>query len=58
MSDRGDDVDMIQDVLQCHQAMKEGRPRPPPQTRQETLRQELQIQDPTCSGLQDDTKKA
>ena len=47
MSDRGDDVDMIQDVLQCHQAMKEGRPRPPPRTRQEPIREELRIQNPT-----------
>ena len=30
MLDRGDVVDMIQDVIQCHQAMKEGRPRQPP----------------------------
>ena len=37
--------------------MKEGRPHPPPRTRQEPLCQDLQIQDPTWSGLQDDTKR-
>ena len=58
MSNRGEDVDMIQDVLQCHQVMKEQRTCPPPQTRQEPLRQELRIKDPTWSGLEDDTKRA
>ena len=43
MSDQGDDLDMIQDMLQCHQAMKEGRPRPPARTRREPLRQDLRI---------------
>ena len=46
MIDQGEDVDMIQVVLQCNQAMKQGKPRPPPRTRQEPLRQELRIKDP------------
>ena len=38
--------------------MKQRKPRPPPQTRQESLRKELQINDPAWSGLADDTKRA
>ena len=56
MSDRGHDVDMIQDVLHCHQAMKQGRPRPPPRTRREPVRDELKIRNSTWSGLQGDTE--
>ena len=58
MVDRGEDVDMIQDVLQCSQAMKQGKPRPPPRTRQEPLRQELQIKDPTWSELKLDIRQS
>ena len=58
MLDRGDDVDMIHDVLQCYQAMIEGRPRLPPQTRRQPVHNELKILNPTWSGLQGDTKKA
>ena len=41
MIDRGGDVDMIHDVLQCNQAMKQGKPYPAPRTHRESLRQEL-----------------
>ena len=41
MVDQRGDVNMIQDVLQCNQAMKQGKPCPPPQTRREPLRKEL-----------------
>ena len=44
------DVDMIQYTLQCNQALKEGRPRPPRRTRREPIREELKIQNPTWSG--------
>ena len=41
MSCRGHDVDMTQDVLNCHQAMKQERPRRPPRTRREPVQDEL-----------------
>ena len=58
MIERGEDVDMIQDVLQCNQAMNQGKPRPPPITRQEPLCQELRIKDPTWSGLKPNTRQS
>ena len=58
MIDRGKDVDMIQDILQCNQAMEQGKPRPSPRTRREPLRQELRIKDPTWSGLKPDTRQS
>ena len=58
MSDQGHVVDMVQDVLHCYQAMEQGRPRPPPQTRQKPVQDELKILNSTWSGLQGDTKRA
>ena len=58
MIDQGGEVDMIQDVLQCNQAIQQEKPCPPARTRQEPLCQELRIKDPTWSELADDTKKA
>ena len=58
MLDRGHDVDAILEVFHYHQAIKQGRPRPPPRTRREPIRDELKILNPTWSGLQGDTKRA
>ena len=58
MIDQGEDVDMIHDVIQCNQAMKQGEPRPPPRTRREPLHKELQIKDPIWSGLKPDTRQS
>ena len=58
MIDQGEDVDMIQDVLQFNQSMKQGKPCPPSRTRRGPLHQELRIKEPTWSGLYDDTKRA
>ena len=52
------DVDMIQYTLECNQALKEGRPRPPKRTRRDLVHEELKIQNPTRAGLQGDFKKA
>ena len=52
------DVDMTQNILQCNQALKEGRPRPPQRARREPEGNELQIQNQIWSGLQGDTAKA
>ena len=41
------DVDTIHNILQCNQALKEGRPRPTQRTRREPVRDELKIQNPT-----------
>ena len=58
MSDQGHDVDIIHDVLHCHQAIKQGRPRPPSRTRREPVQDELRIQNPKWSRLQRETKRA
>ena len=53
------DVDMIQDVLQCNKALKQGKPLPSARTCQsprEPLRKELQIKEPVWSKLAGDTK--
>ena len=50
------DLDMIQYTLQCNQALKKGRPRPPQRTRREPVCDELKIQNPTWSGLQGDLR--
>ena len=39
--DQGRDVDMIQGVLQCNQAMKQGKSCLQPRTRREPIREEL-----------------
>ena len=52
------DVEMIPDVLQCNLALKEGRHCTPRKARQELVRNELKIQNPTWSRLQGDTRKA
>ena len=52
------DVDIIQCTLECNQALKEGRPRPPRRTRREPVCEELKIQNPTWAGLQGDFRKA
>ena len=52
------DVDMIQYTLECNQALKEGRPRPPRRTHREPVCEELKIQNPTWAGLQGDFRKA
>ena len=52
------DVDSIQNFLQCNQVLKEGRPRLPQRTRREPVQNELRIQNPTWSGLQGDLRKA
>ena len=57
MVDQGRDADMTQGILQCNQGMKQGKPRPPSRTRREPLRKELQIKDPTWSGLHDDRRE-
>ena len=50
---------MVQDVLICNQALKQGKPRPPSRSRRrEPLCKELQIKEPTWSELEDDTKRA
>ena len=58
MIDREEDVDMVQDILQCNQAIKQGKLCPPPRTRRDLLCQELRIKDPIWSGLEDDIKRA
>ena len=58
MGDQGD-VDMIHDVLLCSQALKQGKPRPPPcSRRREPPRMELQIKQPTWGKLQKETRNA
>ena len=57
MVDQGGDVDMIQGVLQCNQAMKQGKPCLPPRTRREPIRKELQTKDPIWSELKSDTRQ-
>ena len=53
MGDQGNDVDMVQDVLICNQALKQEKPRPPSCSRcQEPLCKELQIKEPTWSELE------
>ena len=51
MVDRGGDVDMIHDVLQCNKALKQGLTRPPPRTWREPSPKELQIRNPRWSKL-------
>ena len=41
------DVAMIPDILQCNQVLKEERPRLPQRARQESVQNELKIQNPT-----------
>ena len=52
------DVDMVQYTLECNQAMKEERLRPPQRTRREPAQEELKIQNPTWGVLDRDLKKA
>ena len=52
------DVDMIQYTLECNQALKEGKPRPPRRIRREPVCDELKIQNPAWSGLQGDFREA
>ena len=47
MVDRGEDVDTIQNVLQCNRAIKQGKPCPPPRTRRKPPWKKFQIKDPT-----------
>ena len=46
MVDRGGDVDMIHDVLQCNKALEQGLTNPSPRTRREPSPKELQIRTP------------
>ena len=58
MVDRGGDVDMIHDSLQCNKALKLRLPRPPPRTRRELSPKELQIRNPGWQKLKKETKRA
>ena len=52
------DVDMVQYTLECNQALKEGRPRPPRRTQRESVQDELKIQNPVLGELHRDLRKA
>ena len=49
---------MIHNLLQCNQAMKQRKSRPPQRTRQKPLCKELQIKDPTWSELKPNTRQS
>ena len=51
-------VDMVQYTLECNQAMKEGKPRPPQRTRRAPAQEEFKIQNLTWERLDPDLRKA
>ena len=60
MGNRGVDIDMIQDVLNCSKALQQGTPLPQERTQRsprELLGKELQIKEPVWARFVGDTKK-